>query len=259
LPAHPIDFAPVPLAEPDRSSAAHAALVRQLDHARAMHAERAANPILDGAMQRLADWQSARLAQTYADLAAQPRYRDAVAFFQSDLYGGEEIAKRDADLAGVVPIMVAVLPQRVIGTIAEAMELSVMSQELDRVLLGRLPRADGPFSVAEYCRAYRRAGNLPARHRQIELIGTIGTALDRYVRQPLLRGALAMMRKPARMSGHSALHDFLERGFGAFRRMGGAAEFLSTIEERETALMNRIADGANDPFSDPMDLLGLRK
>jgi hypothetical protein len=247
------------MAEPARSSAAHAALVRQLEHARALHAERAANPILDGAMQRLADWQSARLLQTYADLAAQPRYREAIGFFQSDLYGGEEMAKRDADLARVVPIMVALLPQRVIGTIAEAMELSVMSQELDRLLLGRLPRADAPFTVADYCRAYRRAGNLPARRRQIELIVTIGTALDRHVRQPLLRGALAMMRKPARMSGHSALHDFLERGFGAFRRMNGAAEFLSTIEARETALMESIVDGASDPFPDPMNLLGLRK
>ena len=84
-------------------------------------------------------------------------------------------------------------------------------------------------------------------------------ALDRYVRQPLLRGALAMMRKPARMPGHSALHSFLERGFRAFHRMGGAAEFLSTIEARETALMNRIVDGAHDPFPDPMNLLGLRK
>jgi hypothetical protein len=55
------------------------------------------------------------------------------------------------------------------------------------------------------------------------------------------------------------LHDFLERGFGAFRRMNGATEFLSTIETRETALMESIVDGASDPFPDPMNLLGLRK
>lgn len=247
------------MAEPVRPSAAHAALVRELEHARKLHAERVANPILDGAMQRLADWQSARLAQTYADLAAQPRYRAALAFFQSDLYGGDEIPKRDADLARVVPIMVALLPDRVIGTVAKAMELSVMSQELDRLLLGRLPRADGPFSVAEYCRAYRRAGNLPARRRQIELIGEVGAALEGYVKKPVLRSALAMMRKPAQLAGHGALHDFLERGFTAFRRMGGATEFLATIDERETALLEKIVDGSNDPFPDPMNQLGLRR
>lgn len=237
--------------------AAEAALVRQLAQARALHAERAANPILDGAMERLADWQGRRLAQTYADLAAQPRYRQAIAFFRSDLYGGEEIARRDADLQRAVPMMSATLPERVIGTVALAMELNVLSQELDRLLLGRLPRAVGPFTVAEYCKAYRRAANLPARRRQIELIGQIGKTLDRYVKRPMLRGAITMMRRPARLAGYMALHDFLDRGFEAFGRMGGADEFLATIAQRETAILESIAEGAYDPFPDPLNRLGI--
>ena len=237
--------------------AAEATLVRQLEQARALHAERAANPILDGALERLADWQSRRLVQTYADLATQLRYRHAVVFFRSDLYGEEEIAQRDADLARVVPLISATLPERVIGTVALAMELNVLSQELDRLLLGRLPRADGPCTVAEYCKAYRRAANLPVRRRQIELIGQIGKALDGYVKKPMLRGALAMMRQPARLAGYAALHDFLDRGFDAFRRMGGADEFLATIQARETAILEAIADGAYDPFPDPLNRLGI--
>ena len=66
-----------------------------------------------------------------------------------------------------------------------------------------------------------------------------------------------MMRKPARMSGHSALHNFLERGFAAFRRMGGATEFLATIDKRETELLEKIVDGAHEPFPDPVNSLGL--
>jgi hypothetical protein len=52
-----------------------------------MHAARAQNPILAGALERLSDWQSRRLAVTYADLARDPRYAEAIGFFQSDLYG----------------------------------------------------------------------------------------------------------------------------------------------------------------------------
>ena len=167
------------------------------------------------------------------------------------------MARRDADLARVVPILSATLPERVIWTVALAMELNVLSQELDRLLLGRLPRADGQCTVAEYCKAYRRAANLPARRRQIELIGQIGKALDGYVKKPMLRGALAMMRQPARLAGYAALHDFLDRGFDAFRRMGGADEFLATIQARETAILEAIADGAYDPFPDPLNRLGL--
>jgi hypothetical protein len=245
------------MTQPAPRHPAEAALVRQLAQARALHAERAANPILDGAMERLADWQSRRLMQTYADLAAQPRYRQAIAFFRSDLYGGEEMARRDADLERVVPIMSATLPEGVIGTVALAMELNVLSQELDRLLLGRLPRADGPFSVAEYCKAYRRAANLAARRRQIELIGQIGRALDGYVKKPMVRAALAMMRRPARLAGYATLHDFLDRGFRAFGRMRGADEFLATIHVRETAILEAIADGAYDPFPDPLNRLGI--
>ena len=50
----------------------------------------------------------------------------------------------------------------------------------------------------------------------------------------------------------SALQDFLERGFAAFRSMHGAAEFLRTIETRETQIMEAIVGGATDPFGDPL-------
>jgi hypothetical protein len=234
--------------------AAEAALVQQLRHAQRLHAERTANPILAGALQRLGRWQARRLALTYADLAAQARYAPAIAFFQNDLYGGEDFARRDSDVARVAPLMVKMLPERVIATIAQAMELNVMSQELDRALLERLPRADGPFSVADYARAYRRAGNVPARRTQIRLIGEIGRSLDAFVRRPLIRTALAMMRAPARMAGFGVLHDFLERGFEAFARMNGAEEFLATIDARETAILEAIVGGSQDPFPEPMDV-----
>jgi hypothetical protein len=129
----------------------------------------------------------------------------------------------------------------------------VLSHELDRQVLKGLPRADGSFGVADYCRAYRRAGNMPQRLRQIFLIVEIGQALDSFVKKPLIRGALAMMRQPARLAGFGALHGFLDRGFNAFHHMGGAEEFLTTIRTRETAIHDAIASGSNDPFPDPRE------
>jgi hypothetical protein len=230
--------------------AAEAALVDALQRAQALHADRIADARLAANLDRLADWQARRLAATYADLAAQPRYADAIAFFQTDLYGSADYARRDADVARVVPIMVAMLPERVIATIADAMELNVLSHELDRKVLANLPRPDR-YSVAEYAQAYRAAGEFGARERQIATIGSIGRALDGFVRKPLIRAALAMMRVPSQMAGFGVLHDFLERGFNAFHRMGGATEFLDTITARESAVHRAIAGGASDPFPDP--------
>ena len=231
-------------------TAAEAELFRQVERVRALHEERAASIKLAAALDRLAAWQTRRLNATYADLAAEPRYARATAFFGSDLYGPGDFSRRDADLARVVPVMRKVLPQGVIATIAGAMELSALSRELDRALLAKLP-AGAALSVATYCAAYRALGNRDARERQIELIVVVGRALDRYVDKPLIRSALAAMRQPARVAGLSALQDFLERGFAAFREMGGADEFLATVESRETALMNAIFAGNNHPFPEP--------
>jgi hypothetical protein len=229
-----------------------AALVEELLRVRVLNAERASNPILAGALERLGRWQARRMRMTYADLAQSPAHAAAVAFFQTDLYSGADFSRRDADLERVAPLMTMMMPQRVVATVATAMELNALSQELDRLLLARLPRADGHFSVGDYCRAYRRAGNLPARRRQIAMIIEVGIALDEFVGKPMIRGALRMMRRPARMAGLGVLQDFLERGFSAFHRMNGAKEFLATIEARESAILEAIERGSNQAFPDPL-------
>jgi hypothetical protein len=226
-------------------------LIHQLERARALHEERAASPELAAALDRLALFQSRRLNAAYADVAGEPRYARAIAFFQTDLYGPGDFSRRDAALARVVPLMVRVLPDGVIATISGAMELSVLSHELDRALLEKLP-ARAALSVATYCAAYRALANRGARERQIALIVAVGRALDRYVGKTLTRSALAAMRQPARLAGLGALQDFLERGFAAFRQMAGADAFLATVETRETALMNAIFDGDRAPFAEPL-------
>jgi hypothetical protein len=228
-----------------------AALTVELDRMRALNAARAGNPILAGALERLGDWQARRLSMTYADLARDPRYADAIAYFQEELYGSQDFTRRDADLERIVPAMSRLLPVGVILTIARALELNALSHALDAKLLDHLPRADAQFTVEDYCRAFRRTGRLPERRRQVALIGEVGTALDRYVRRPMVRGALVLMRRPARVAGLEELQSFLERGFAAFQRMDGAQVFLATIVERETAIIDAIFDGANAPFAEP--------
>ena len=216
------------------------------------HAERRADPALARALERLALWQSGRLARTYEDLARDPRYADAIRFFRTDLYGGADFAQRDADLARAAPSMARILPDRLVASLAQALELNVLSQDLDRKLLACLPSRDASFGVAQYCAAYRAMDSRPGRERQLELIQAFGAALDAHVRKPLIYAALVAMRRPARAAGFGALQSFLERGFAAFRKMGGGATFLATIDARERGLMEAIFGGDTAPFADPI-------
>ncbi|MEP6942926.1 MAG: hypothetical protein ABI981_08320 [Betaproteobacteria bacterium] len=231
-------------------SASAIRLADQLATARALHAQRAASARLATALDQIAHFQSLRLSATYADLEAQSRYSAAIAFFRSDLYGPGDFSRRDADLARIVPTLARMLPERALATVADAMQLSVLSQQLDRLLLAHLA-PDAELDVARYCAAYRACANPGERVRQIALIGAVGGGFEGYVRSPLLRNALFMMRVPARAAGLGALQAFLERGVAGFARMRGAAEFLGTIEARESALMHAIFAGDDDAFADP--------
>ena len=51
------------------------------------------------------------------------------------------------------------------------------------------------------------------------------------------------MHAPARAAGLAALQAFLEAGFDAFATMGGAHDFLATVERRELALAKSAVRG----------------
>jgi hypothetical protein len=193
-------------------------------------------------------WQAGRLARSYADLAADPRYAKATGFFLGDLYGAKDFSGRDDAMLRIYPIMVRTLPRGAVETAALAIEVDALSEELDRRVAAVLE--PGPITQDSYARAYRQAGTLAERARQIELIDEVGRRLDVLVVKPMVYATLKLMRRPAKMLGMEDLQTFLERGFEAFRHMGGADEFLATIAGRETKILNRLFSGHSSPFSD---------
>lgn len=195
---------------------------------------------------RLRRWQSQRLAQSFGGLRVHPRYGRAAEFFLSDLYGAEDVSWRDRDLARVLPTMLRWLPNGVLGSLADALELDLISVRCDLDLVAHLPR--GEIDVDAYARAYRASADAGQRQRQIALIGNVGRELEAIVRKPFILGVLKLARGPARGAGFGELQTFLERGFTAFRAMGPAHEFLGTITAGETRAMTRLLEAHPDPF-----------
>lgn len=197
-------------------------------------------------LQRLRRWQSARLGRSFGALREHPRYRDAAEFFLSDLYGAGDASWRDRDLARVLPTMLRWLPTGVLGSLADALELDLISQRCDLAMAEHLPA--GHIDVAAYAQAYRASADPEQRQRQIALIGEVGRELEAIVRKPFILGVLKLARGPARGAGFGELQGFLERGFSAFRAMGPANEFLGTITAGETAAMQKLLAAHPDPF-----------
>lgn len=199
----------------------------------------------------LSDWQAQRLASTYADLQADPRYAPATTFFLSDLYGPYDTSARDHDGERVIHIMDRILPKSAMLSLHHALELNAQTKALDLRLEKMLFEEMEVSSVdaAHYAEAFRRCDNYAERLAQIETIEELGQLLDRVVHKPLVNTALKLAHGPAHMAGFGALQDFLERGFAAFRHMKSADEFLATIKRRELIILERIYAGESDPFS----------
>ena len=208
-----------------------------LHHLAAVQAEREARSTDTSLAERVTQvkrYQQARFARTYADLLGHPRYAGAARFFLDDLYGPGDFSQRDTQFARIVPALVRLFPAEVVATVASLTALHALSEQLDNEMARHVDAL--PMTAATYATAWRRTGQPVSRQRQVDLMISVGRALDIYTRRPLLRHSLRLMRAPARAAGLAALQSFLESGFETFRAMHGAEEFLTQIAKRERTM-----------------------
>ena len=226
------------------------ALRQHLKTAKYLRLQANTEPEAARARLRLREWQAGRLARTHAVLLASPRFGEAAQFFLSDLYGPKDFSSRDEEVERILPLLIKMLPASALRTLALAVELDALTEELDSAMVAELCRAGliDCIDEAAYAAAYRFVGCRPERERQIVLIRETGEALDRLARKPLLNGMLKLMRGPAHLAGLGDLHHFLESGFNAFRGMGSATAFLDSIDRKEHRLLCNLFAGAPCPF-----------
>ncbi len=193
----------------------------------------------------LRQFQMARLAQTHADFLANKETRLAALFFLEDLYGTNDFSGRDADIERVIPIMERVLPLIALQYIAEAIELDALSEALDVDMANKLGEQ---FSDDAYVQAYRKVKTRSDREKQLAHIDSVGHSLCELVHMPLIGASIKGMSIPARLTGLFELHQFLKRGFDAFKQLKNPEAFVETIVQRELIILNNLYSGKENPL-----------
>ena len=193
----------------------------------------------------LKQWQIQRLRTTYADLLANPRYKEAAEFFLEELYGAKDVDQRDTEAQKVAPKLATLLPARAVDALLLAVQLEEMAERFDIEMSRTI---ELPITEENYAEGYRATGTEAERVRQIELADRIGKALEKLAKVPMLSTMLHMMKAPAAIWGLSHLHRFLQRGFDAFVGMRGAREFLEKTNRRELAINERLFASDPEPF-----------
>jgi hypothetical protein len=218
-------------------------LMGQLDRASGLKARSASDPLYAARRAAFRAWQAERLARTHANLLDSKRFHDAAQFFLSDLYGPQDVSVHADDVRRIVPAMTRMLPGAALDTVADAIELDAMSEELDAAMIDRLGDKAMRLIANDYAVAYRAVGRQTDRARQIDLIEHLGNSLDGLTRQKFIGGALRMMRKPAEVAGLGGLQSFLERGYAAFKTMGNGSDFVAEIVGREREISAALFAG----------------
>jgi hypothetical protein len=230
---------PVSLAQRATRAATEAATLR------AEFTKLATDDLLRRALFAVKSGQASRLANTYSDLLLDARYGQAARFFLDDLYGLHDVSQRDQSVLRMLPTLNKLLPDGALKTIVEALEMDALSENLDWAVAQQVCAicSDRQHLIDEkstswqstYQNAYASISAPERRLVQISMVLQIGRSLDKLVKKPLLGGLLIAMSTPARAAGLASIHEFLMRGFSAFKQMKGADEFLKIIAERETA------------------------
>lgn len=190
-------------------------------------------------------WQCQRLLATHEDLAAQPKYQQAMGFFVEELYGPQDFSQRDADIARVIPKLAKVLPQKAMDALDDALALNALSFDLDHQMV--LALGDAELNRDSYALAYRQVGNQAARQQQIDIIRALGGQLADIVKIRGIGMLISLSRRPAKLAGLLSLHHFLERGFDTFKGLGDVHSFIDPVISREQQLMLKL-------FADDVDL-----
>lgn len=224
-------------------------ILGHLEAVEKLRAEQARSADLAARVVGIKRFQHTRFERTYADLLGG-RFAKAARFFLDELYGPHDFSERDAQFARIVPAIVRLFPGEIVTTVAMLAELHALSERLDAALAMQVSEPEP--SLERYVSAWRAVGERDARERQIELMLAIGRALQRYTRNPVLRGSLRMMRGPAKAAGLGALQSFLEHGFDTFKDLGDRApEFLDAIAQRERRAVAWLFDGGVDEGPPP--------
>lgn len=196
-------------------------------------------------------WQAERLEASFDRFLRDPTRRPAAQFFLSDVYNDHDFSRRDADVARVLPMMQRLLPATLLATVADAIELGLLTHAFDlrlaRVLQEAAPRRR-KLDAALYAQAYRDSGLPRLRSHQIDLISRVGLGLGQALRMPGVSMLLKLSRGPAKAAGLAELQGFLERGFNAFGQLGDVRGFIAEIEQDERDVARRLLTGDPDPF-----------
>ncbi len=140
----------------------------------------------------------------------------------------------------------------------DALSLNALSFDLDMAMAQYLQAhfPNEPINRDNYALAYRHVGRIDDRTHQIDIISHLGDQLADVIKIRGIGMLISLSRRPAKLAGLLALHEFLERGFDAFKALGDVQSFIQPVLVREKAIMQTLlSDELTLPEDNPLPVV----
>lgn len=189
-------------------------------------------------------WQTLRMQATHNAQHNNPNCASALNFFAEQIYGPQDFTQRDTDIARVVPKIHKYLPQKALSSLAAALHLHALSYELDYALASKLTEQTHLACIIldqqSYAKAYVACNNIDLRLEQINLLRTLGRNLHQAASIKGIAMMLTLSKHPARAKGLHTLHQFLQNGYNAFKKIPNSETFIQDIVLKEEQLVTLL-------------------
>lgn len=191
-------------------------------------------------LEKLREFQIARLEETYRDLETHATLAPLGKFFIHDLYGRKEAPGREDTVRKVYKSIEDRLGDDAISGLKRLLRLYRITKEMDLQLVALLEERGGMLDVVTYETAYRDADVYDLRREQIELIDEAIRGVHKLARSKGVGKALSAFGWVAGAFGARELVEFLKRAWQAFHAVEDVGEFVLLIRRRELERLDRI-------------------
>ncbi len=216
------------------------------------------DPQLAERLDAIQRWQKRRMQHIHAKLFAVPEHQLMTQYFMTRLYGGPDfdvLAQQCAQVLNVAKILEGLAPDSTIKTAFQAVELTLLSIELDQSLAKLMTddllddEHDITANDQQIIQLYLQANQAEERYRQLALLDNLGQSLDKYVHSRLIKSIFKFSKGLSSRNGLNEGYAFLDEGFVAMAPLKSAEVFIGQYTQGERAVIDLIYAGDANPFS----------
>lgn len=190
-------------------------------------------------------WQIARVTQTHKAILNDPVVAKAAHFLLIEAYQGQDLSQISNQIEKMVPYLVAWLPEQLMETIEQLLQLNLLTARLDEALAHEIfeIQSHNQLTEAIYTQAFLAVGGGQWRSQQLDMMSELSYLLEHHVKNAMLLRIFKWAKGPAYAANFKVLYDFLQSGLTAFKEVTSPSELINTVLAVEYAINHQMVTG----------------